>query len=110
MKDLTRKIRQILNIKKMKKQGRNVFTAFACIVVFVTTYALILPAITLEKDALICGMEVHEHTDSCYEDVLICSLPEGDDHTHDASCYEQQMTCGMEAHVHTQNCYEKNKS
>ena len=37
----------------------------ACLVVFCTTYALILPVITLEQEYT-CGMEEHIHTDSCY--------------------------------------------
>ncbi len=39
--------------------------SLACIVVFCTTYALILPAITMENAAS-CGMEEHVHVESCY--------------------------------------------
>lgn len=38
----------------------------ACAEVFVTTYMLILPAITMEKTSF-CGIEEHEHRDACYE-------------------------------------------
>ena len=39
-----------------------------CLVVFVTTYALILPAITMESTPdTYCGIAEHVHTDDCYE-------------------------------------------
>lgn len=57
----------------------------ACVVLFWTVYALILPAITQEKQAN-CGMEAHVHSEVCYDDagVLRCDLPE---HTHTDACY-----------------------
>ena len=58
----------------------------ACAVVFVTTYALILPAITMEK-AAVCGFEEHSHTEECFDaddpSVRICALEE---HTHTDEC------------------------
>ena len=58
----------------------------ACVVVFVTTYALILPAITMEK-AAVCGFEEHSHTEECFDaddpSVRICALEE---HTHTDEC------------------------
>ena len=55
----------------------------ACIVVFITVYALVLPAITMEGNPT-CGLEEHEHMEDCYtaDGVLICQLEE---HTHDAA-------------------------
>lgn len=59
----------------------------ACIVVFITVYALVLPAITMEGNPT-CGLEEHEHMEDCYtaDGVLICQLEE---HTHDAACYAE---------------------
>lgn len=59
----------------------------ACIVVFITVYALVLPAITMEGNPT-CGLAEHEHTEDCYtaDGVLICQLEE---HTHDAACYAE---------------------
>lgn len=101
----------------------------ACVVVFCTTYALILPAITQEH--AYCGLEehthgaecyaaetsykidctaktlgadtvIHTHTDACYIDgVLKCRLPEVTAHTHSESCYE--VTKG---HSHSEECYD----
>lgn len=84
----------------------------AAFVVFWTTYAMILPAITWER-MLICSMQEHTHSDRCYtiedgEQVLTCELPE---HTHEASCFDAppaadvKYLCGLEEHSHTEDCY-----
>lgn len=89
---------------------RVVFGA-ACVVVFCTVYALILPAITMEEDVF-CGVEEHTHVESCYEQRLVCTLEEGvEPHTHGESCYETQstLTCPLpqeEGHTHTEDCYD----
>ena len=58
------------------KYWRRVVIAMACVVVFCTTYALILPAVTLTGDTY-CGYdEEHTHSDECYEKVLICGQEE----------------------------------
>lgn len=80
----------------------------AAVVVFCTTYALILPAITLEQDT-ICGQEAHTHSDACYstQSTLFCELPEQPAHTHTEACYalEETLVC-TEEHEHTEECYE----
>ena len=91
--------------------------ALAAVVVFCTTYALILPAITMAQQTY-CGMEEHRHGDECYETVLLCDKefdvvqPEG--HIHTATCcdYEEVLTCGLEEcedtlHEHTDDCYDE---
>lgn len=82
----------------------------ACAVVFVTTYMLILPAITMEKTSF-CGIEEHEHRDACYEMRLICGNDESAEsvHVHNEGCYEDQqvLVCGQEessGHVHDESC------
>ncbi len=60
--------------RKKKKRLRTVVTYLAAIVVFCTVYALILPAITKERDAF-CGFEEHVHTDECYTvTVPLCEI------------------------------------
>lgn len=90
---------------------RYVVTTLAAIVVFVTTYALILPALTMDNDsAAICGMVDHTHTEKCYSEdgTLICSLPE---HEHDMGCFTDRepvvhYECGFSyEHIHTDDCY-----
>ena len=109
MKELLRKIRQILQDRKTRRFFTRVVSSVAAIVVFVTTYALILPAITLEKTAS-CGIEEHQHSDSCYEERLVCGQKESDGHQHDDSCYTSttELTCGSQEHRHSseKGCYD----
>ena len=107
MKKLLEKIRRILRNRRTRRLLARVVSVTAALVVFVTTYALVLPAITMETNVL-CGMEAHEHTDDCYTEELICGLEESPGHTHDESCYEvsQIQVCRAEEHQHDQSCYD----
>ena len=100
---------------KRSKRWHKVITVMAAVVVFCTTYALILPAITWER-SLMCDMKEHTHTDACYSQVeklaerqeLVCTKAE---HTHGDSCYEEieRCVCGLEedeTHQHTADCME----
>lgn len=62
----------------------------SCVVVFCTVYALILPAITLERKT-VCGQEEHSHTEECYSS-------------------DGQLTCGKTEHTHTESCYADDKT
>ncbi|MDO4805560.1 MAG: hypothetical protein Q4A32_12185, partial [Lachnospiraceae bacterium] len=63
-----------------------VVTPIAAAVVFVITYFLILPAITMSSQETHCGYEEHTHSPECYDEQggLICGLEE---HTHSLVCY-----------------------
>ena len=130
MQALLRKIRQILKDRRTRRFFTRAVSSVAAIVVFVTTYALILPAITLEKTAS-CGIEEHQHSDSCYEAELVCGQEESDGHHHDGSCYsiktelscesrehqhsaedgcydaDGNLVCELQEHVHDDSCYEE---
>lgn len=65
--------------------------------------------------AYVCGLEVHVHSDECYEDVVEWSCRDacagGVIHEHDASCLDEagELVCYLpevEAHVHSDECYE----
>lgn len=99
-----------------EKRWKRVVTVLACIVVFCTTYALILPALTLTSDTF-CGKEAHQHSEECYEKELICSQEESEAaetspaHTHTEACYESQpvLICGEGenvGHTHDDSCYD----
>lgn len=113
--NLTQKIEKK---RKKRKIWKNIFTSLAVIVVFCTTYALILPAITKSRTSH-CGHEEHTHEEACYSENLICSLseelaladPEVEYHTHDESCYQEktELICSItqeEGHIHTDECRE----
>lgn len=93
---------------KFHNRWRKVVTAMASVVVFCTTYALILPAITMEKT---CPLPEHTHGDSCYETQQVQTLAcQVQPHTHTAGCYDEggQIVCGYEdffVHVHSESCY-----
>ncbi len=74
-KHIKNRISQLNTERKKRKWWHNAVTVLAVMVVFCTTYALIMNAITEEKKP-ICGLEEHVHTDECYESRLICGFSE----------------------------------
>lgn len=88
-----------------KSMLRKLVHFLGCLVVFCTTYALILPAITQEKDTF-CGMEAHLHNnEQCYiqqplQQRLSCTEPEVVYHSHTDECYQLQP-----GHMHDESCY-----
>lgn len=103
-----------LTRKNRRKQiWYKVVSAMACVVVFCTTYALILPAITLTEDYY-CGFQEHIHTEECYrrgpEKTSICTAQP---HVHQGGCYDADggLICGMAdffLHTHSEICYDGN--
>lgn len=84
---------------------KKIVSILACVVVFCITYALILPAITLEEKTW-CGISEHTHTKSCYAQKV------SNQTSSDASNAEEKPLCTMERlniHKHTEDCYDKNK-
>lgn len=92
-----------------------------CVVVFCTTYALILPAITMEVPTY-CGFEEHIHTDECYRQITsenkITPIPVESNpniHHHTSTCYDEfgTLICGeadFVVHTHDENCYNTDGS
>ena len=92
--------------KKMTgKSWKRIVRILSCIVVFCTTYALILPAITLEAQSY-CGQQEHTHSADCYKEILSCTKEE---HVHDESCYDEEgnLICTTEEHEHSAECYRE---
>lgn len=102
-------ISEQLKKRRSHRLWQRIVSAMICVVVFCTTYALILPAITQESDVF-CGYEEHIHTDNCYkklDPVLLCEEAEFEAHTHTEECYEtaQPLVCGLEeseGHIHSE--------
>ena len=111
MKVLLRRIRQILRDRRVRRFFTRVVSTIAAVVVFVTTYALILPAITMEATAA-CGIEEHQHSDDCWSERLVCGMEESDGHKHDDSCYtvSRELACEISKHEHSMDngCYDEN--
>lgn len=97
--------------RKKQNTWRNVVTFIAALVVFCTTYALILPAITMEKQDLSCGLPEHAHCAACYQ--LVCGRREIFSHTHTSQdCFDSNgnLTCTLKEqtlHHHSADCYSK---
>ena len=107
MRALLQKIRQLLRDRRFRRTWYRGVSSIAALVVFVTTYALVLPAITMESQAA-CGIEAHQHDDSCYEERLVCGQEESGGHHHDDSCYSvtQDLVCRQAEHQHGDSCYD----
>lgn len=91
----------------LHNRWNKVLAAMMCVVVFCTTYALILPAITLDRET-VCGKEEHTHTaTACYTQNLICTTDENEEHTHTDACYESVLSCDKYEHTHTDGCYKQ---
>ena len=100
-----------------KNRWYKVVTCLAAVVVFCTTYALILPAITMETK---CDIPEHTHTESCYTQVTtvtkkvpVCTAESLGIHQHTDACYDSEGTliCGYAdfvIHRHDASCYDEN--
>lgn len=139
-KELLIKSEQLGKKRNNRKTWKTIVSVLASIVVFCTTYALILPAITMEAKTY-CGKVEHEHGDECYETKLICTLSDKTvsvEHKHTDECYEEKahliceqkeseghthsdackkietlLDCGQEEseeHTHSEECYKENVS
>ena len=114
--DVLRGAEKYTKVHKRKRLRHRVVTVLAGVVVFCTTYALILPAITLEKQ---CDIPEHTHTDACYAQVTsvekrvpVCSAKTLEIHRHTADCYDANgnPTCGYAefvVHSHDSRCYDE---
>lgn len=114
--DVLRDAEKYTKVHKRKRLRHRVVTVLAGVVVFCTTYALILPAITLEKQ---CDIPEHTHTDACYAQVTsvekrvpVCSAETLEIHRHTAGCYDADGNprCGYAdfvVHSHDSRCYDE---
>lgn len=125
--------RNVTGTHEKRRRWRRAVSVLACAVVFCTTYALILPAITLSAEPK-CGLEEHTHTEDCYETRLVCgqtesgpetapetaadpvdgTAPESDpapaEDSGDAPSPEsvpEDAAPTESAHVHTEACYQQ---
>lgn len=114
---LRKQIRSIMKNHKKRQMWYRIVTTLAVVVVFVTTYMLILPAITMENKAE-CGITEHKHDANCYsshyekEKELACTTDSLGVHKHTDACYdaEHKLICGYAdfvIHEHDASCYDK---
>lgn len=111
--DLMRSAEQFHNRHRRNRVFRRLVSVLACVVVFCTTYALILPAITMERET-VCGLAEHQHSESCHTQQelrnLVCNTGRLGVHTHTSACSDG--SCGyadFALHTHDGSCYEGGK-
>ena len=101
---------------KLQKRWRKLTAALAVIVIAATATALILPAVTMESTPkmLECQINLHTHTDNCYDEAgnFVCGYADFVVHTHVSSCYAEDGTliCPLpesQPHVHSATCYQE---
>ena len=124
-RDIHSQAEQLNKKHRRKRTWYKILSVPICLVVFVTTYALILPAITMESTPdTYCGIAEHVHTDDCYElpgtpahKEIQCTagadLGQGEYiiHKHDSFCFDDsgELLCALaeqDEHVHTDACYD----
>lgn len=109
---------QFAKKNRFQRRWYKLMLVLASVVVFCTTYALILPAITMEQQ---CQIPEHQHTDACYTQittvqrrVLTCRWDDEKTilHHHDGYCYDENgnLQCDLpevEEHIHNDDCYQQ---
>ena len=114
--DENRKLREYVRQSKQRRRWHRLTAVLATAAAVLTLCVMVLPAVTLENtpQALACQLDLHTHTDSCYDEEgeLVCGYADFVAHTHDSSCYGEDGTliCPLEErkpHTHTESCYQE---
>lgn len=105
-----------LRNRRFHRRWQKVLLLLGSAVVFCTTYALILPAITMERG---CQIPEHTHSDACYTQIAVahktlptCTPETLGLHQHTAACRGEdgELICGYAdfvVHVHDSACYDE---
>lgn len=117
--DENRKLREYIRQSKQRRRWHGLTAVLATAAAVLTLCVMVLPAVTLENtpQALACQLDLHTHTDSCYDEEgeLVCGYADFVAHTHDSSCYGEEGTliCPLEErkpHTHTESCYQETET
>lgn len=117
--DENRKLREYIRQSKQRRRWHGLTAVLATAAAVLTLCVMVLPAVTLENNpqALACQLDLHTHTDSCYDEEgeLVCGYADFVAHTHDSSCYGEDGTliCPLEErkpHTHTESCYQETET
>ncbi len=108
MLNLQQKAAELKKQYAEKRHWQQVFIFLAIIVVFCTTYMLILPALTAGETY--CGYQEHIHAENCYvtKQTLICSygITENAIDIEYASELISEDTTDASGHIQTDECYK----
>lgn len=107
-----------LRRNRRTRTWKKIVGVLACVVVFCTTYALILPAITMEEVPH-CGKTEHTHSEACYakadadsRGTPICTIESLNLHRHTEDCLDEngEYCCGYSdfiVHEHDEICFDE---
>ena len=96
---------RFLRERSKNKRWRKVLTVLGAVVVFITAYVLLMPAVTMERKT-VCELPEHTHTEECYGQTLACGKVGAGDETEEPVTLEFHCTFPEEVHVHTAECYD----
>lgn len=117
-KDIGRETAEHLARRHRRRTWKKAVSVLACVVIFCTTYALILPAITMEKKSQ-CGKIEHIHSEDCYTQITtesktvpVCTLEGLKLHDHTDTCLDEngEYCCGYSdfvVHEHADSCLDE---
>ena len=117
--DENRKLREYIRQSRQRRRWRRLTAVLATAAAVLTLCVMVLPAVTMEStpQTLDCQLDLHTHTDSCYDEEgeLLCGYAGFAAHTHDSSCYGEDGTliCPLEErkpHTHTESCYQETEA
>ena len=117
--DENRKLREYIRQSRQRRRWRRLTAVLATAAAVLTLCVMVLPAVTMEStpQTLACQLDLHTHTDSCYDEEgeLLCGYAGFAAHTHDSSCYGEDGTliCPLEErkpHTHTESCYQETEA
>ena len=101
---------------RQQKRWRRGVSFMACVVACCVACLLMVPARTLEKETF-CGSVEHSHSEECYENTIaesymemICCTEGKVAHAHGELCFDAEgvLICTLpelEEHIHTDDCY-----
>ncbi len=107
----------LLSNLRYRRKWKKVTSVLSIFVAVGTISSLMLPAITLNKDA--CGKEAHTHAAECYsvttEQVLNCNYDTLGIHRHSSDCQDEDgnTRCSQVdfvVHTHDSTCYQSDGS
>lgn len=113
-------LEQAVKLLREKRKYRYWLTAFLCLAVLVTLGTVTVlkmngQAMSHKEKTLDCQLEIHQHTDECYDEEhnLICGQADYVVHTHnEEDCYDEEgkLVCKLpeiKAHTHGPECYQE---
>lgn len=95
MQIIWQKIAEILRLSRLERRWHRVARLLGIVVIFCTTYMLVLPALTMENETY-CGLQEHSHDASCY------ALATNTDAVRQEET--EVLVCGVQEHIHNEIC------